>query len=110
MRYPTVDDIRRINEIEQQSVGGEDAYPTIHSKVAALAESLVRNHAFMDGNKRTALIALAWFYSLNGWWLHASQDDAVNLILAIADGRLRGVAAIADRLEPMVHQIRLESD
>jgi len=45
----------------QSSAFGEDAYPTIHEKAAALLHSLARNHPFVDGNKRTALAATTTF-------------------------------------------------
>ncbi|AQQ55141.1 hypothetical protein B0X71_14480 [Planococcus lenghuensis] len=50
----------------QQSVFGEDAYPTLHLKAAALLESLAQNHAFHNANKRTALVCTAVFYRYNG--------------------------------------------
>jgi death-on-curing protein len=46
----------------QTTVGGADAYPDVHSKAAALFHSLIRNHAFIDGNKRTAL-GPWWFFT-----------------------------------------------
>jgi death-on-curing protein len=42
----------------QTSVFGADAYPDIHTKAGALMHSLVRNHPFIDGNKRTAVLAV----------------------------------------------------
>jgi death-on-curing protein len=89
----------------QQSVGGEDAYADIHSKAAALFESLVRNHPFIDGNKRTAVLAVAWFYAINGWWLMSTQDDLVQIALDVAEGRLKGVDAIAERLQQLSKEL-----
>jgi death on curing protein len=66
---------------------GDDLYPTIHLKAAALMESLVRNHALVDGNKRLAFAATVVFYGLNGWRLELPHDDAaVDLVLAVATG------------------------
>ena len=50
----------------QATVFGEDAYPTIHEKAAALLQSLAANHPLLDGNERTAFVATALFYGLNG--------------------------------------------
>lgn len=55
---------------------------------ATYAYGLARNHAFVDGNKRTALIALEYFLELNGWQLTASDVQCVQTILSIADGTL----------------------
>ena len=77
---------------------GEDAYPSIHGKAAALLHSLARNHALVDGNKRLALAATIAFYGLNGLRLTLSNDEAYELVMAIAAGELDDVEAIAARL------------
>jgi len=72
----------------QTSVMGEDAYPTLWDKAAALLHSLARNHAFVDGNKRTAW-ASAWaFLRLNGIDLPDvyDVDYAEQLVLTAAVG------------------------
>ena len=78
----------------QVSVFGEDAYPGIDDKAAALLESLVRNHALVDGNKRLAWAATRIFCLLNGADLLYTVDDAEALMLAAAAGKL-DVADIA---------------
>ena len=45
---------------------GEDAYPTLHHKAAALLDAVVRNHALVDGNKRLGWSSVVVFYDLNG--------------------------------------------
>ena len=50
----------------QASVFGQDAYPTIHEKAAALLDAVVRHHALVDGNKRLGWAATVVFYDLNG--------------------------------------------
>lgn len=80
------------------TVLGEDAYPTIHDKAAALLHSLARNHALVDGNKRLALAATLAFYGLNGLRLTLTNDEAYNLIIRIADGTLDDVGPIAAKL------------
>lgn len=82
-------------ERPRATVFGEDAYPDLPTKAAALVHSLVTSHPLVDGNKRLGLVALRLFYGLNGVRLEASQDDKVALILAIAEGSLREVEQIA---------------
>jgi death on curing protein len=79
---------------------GEDAYPGIHEKAAALLHSLARNHALVDGNKRLALAATIAFYGMNGLRLTLTNDEAYDLIVEVASGRLDDARAIAARLEP----------
>jgi death-on-curing protein len=65
---------------------GNDAYPTIDAKAAAQTESLARNHPFMDGNKRSAWIALNHFLRINGFLLFSTQDEAFEYIQNVATG------------------------
>lgn len=87
------------------SVFGEDAYPDLNGKAAALLHSLVTTHALVDGNKRLGLVAVLLLYGMNGCVLTATEDERVELILAIADGRLNTVEKIAERLVPWVNQL-----
>ena len=80
------------------SVFGEDAYPGLNGKAAALLHSVVTNHALVDGNKRLGLVAVLLFYGMNGYDLTATENERVDLILAIADGRLSEVEKIAEHL------------
>lgn len=66
--------------------GGEDLYPTIVTKAAALGFSLIRNHPFVDGNKRTGHAAMEVFLFLNGHEIDASVDAQERIILQIAAG------------------------
>lgn len=84
------------------SVYGEDAYPDLHAKAAALLHSIVTGHALIDGNKRLGWVSVRLFYRLNGSDLRMSANDAFNLVASIADGSLRDVPDIADRLRPWV--------
>lgn len=61
----------------QATFGGEDLYPDLWSKAAALMHSLVQNHPFVDCNKRTALAATGIFPQLNGHTPSASNDEAL---------------------------------
>ena len=67
---------------------GKDLYPTIYDKAAALVESLVRNHAFIDGNKRIGYVMLRFFLIESGYDLSASQTDKYNFIIEISKGNL----------------------
>ncbi|HSR53153.1 MAG TPA: type II toxin-antitoxin system death-on-curing family toxin [Acidobacteriota bacterium] len=66
--------------------GGKDLYPTLEEKAAALAFSLIKNHPFLDGNKRIGHAAMETFLVLNGYELMGSVDDSEKMILAIAAG------------------------
>ena len=65
---------------------GLDLYPTIVEKAAALGFSLIRNHPFIDGNKRIGHAAMEVFLVLNGFEIHASVDEQEELILQVASG------------------------
>jgi death-on-curing protein len=80
------------------SVFGEDAYPTIHQKTAALLQSIATNHALADGNKRTAWAATRLFYGLGGYRITAAEDERFELIIAVATRELDTVNKIAARL------------
>lgn len=82
----------------QSSVFGTDAYPSMAGKAAALLESLVRNHALVDGNKRLGWLATEVFLHLNGMAVEASDDAKFELVMSVADGSLTGADAIAARL------------
>lgn len=86
----------------QATVFGRDAYPTLTLKAAALTQSIVTNHALVDGNKRLGLLALLLFLGLNGYTVEATQRERADLILAIADGTLRDVEEIAARIEAIL--------
>ena len=78
----------------RSSVFGEDAYPTVELKAGALLHSIVRNHALVDGNKRLGLLATITFLRANGHPGALSQDEAFDLVMAVAEGRF-DVAQIA---------------
>lgn len=83
----------------QASVFGEDAYTSLEEKAAALLHSLVRNHALVDGNKRLGLAGTIAFLGLNGRRLTLSNDEAYDLVIAVATGELDDVGEIAVRLK-----------
>jgi death-on-curing protein len=118
IRYLSLDDLLRIAdaacgvEVIVRDVGllesalgrprttvfGEDAYPDLHTKAAALLHSLARNHALVDGNKRLAWAATAVFLGINGHRASATNDEVVEFVIAVASGVLDDVGPIAGRL------------
>jgi death on curing protein len=77
---------------------GDEAYPSIHDKAASLLHSLARNHPLVDDNKRLALAATIAFYGVNGFRLTMSNDEAYDVVMAVAAGQLDDVEPIAERL------------
>jgi death-on-curing protein len=76
--------------------------PDAATLAASYAFAIARNHPFVDGNKRTAFIAMEVFLDLNGFELHASDEDCVFAMLGLAAGQLDEAAIaqwIRDRLE-----------
>lgn len=67
----------------QTTVGGEDAYQSLFEKAAALFESIALNHAFINGNKRTALQSLAIFLRYNGYNLNMETDQKVDFTVNV---------------------------
>jgi death on curing protein len=78
---------------------GEDAYPDIDHKAAALLHSLATNHALIDGNKRLALAASLAFYGTNGLRLTITNDEAYTLVMRVAAGQQSDITQIATLLE-----------
>lgn len=72
----------------QSSFGGEDLYPGIFDKAAALFHSLMFNHAFVDGNKRTTIVSTARFLSLNGYELDVDGKEFVAFPLKVENEHL----------------------
>jgi death-on-curing protein len=68
---------------------GQDAYPTLREKAAALFHSVARNHPFTDGNKRTATVAVVFMFRVNGQAVVWEQDEALAVIVKAAEGQLR---------------------
>ena len=69
------------------TVGGADAYPSLDEKAAALLDSVIRNHALLDGNKRFGWTLTALFLWINGYRLELGPDAAFDLIVGLAEGR-----------------------
>ena len=76
----------------QMTFGGEDLYPDVAAKAAALLHSLVLNHPFIEGNKRVGAHAAALFLLANGVELTASAGALAEITLATARGELSAEA------------------
>lgn len=72
----------------RMTFGGEELYPTIVEKAAALGFSLIQNHPFTDGNKRIGHAAIEMFLVLNEYQISAEIDEQVSLILQVASSEL----------------------
>lgn len=81
------------------TVFGEDAYPTLWDKAAALLLSLVGNHALVDGNKRVGFTAAVLFLRKNDVLVAFDEDAAYDLVIAVAERRMQEVADVAAVLQ-----------
>lgn len=72
----------------RMTFGGAELYPSLAEKAAALAFSLVRNHPFVDGNKRVGHAAMETFLVLNGHELSATTGDQEAFVLRLAAGQV----------------------
>ncbi|MEO8495519.1 MAG: type II toxin-antitoxin system death-on-curing family toxin [Planctomycetota bacterium] len=72
----------------QMGFGGQEFYPTVPEKAAALAYSLIMNHAFEDGNKRTGHTAMLVFLRLNRHELSTDIAEDERVIISVASGEL----------------------
>jgi death on curing protein len=70
-------------ERPQASFMGEDLYPDVFTKAAALMHSMALNHPFLDGNKRTATVSTAAFLHFNGWDIKVNQDELIEISLNV---------------------------
>lgn len=105
--YPSLDDVYRFHNIQiflyggsagvrdeglvesalltpQQTFAGQDLYPTISDKAAALWHGFVCNHAFVDGNKRIGLMVVSVFLIANGYELVLDDDEAEEITMRLA--------------------------
>ena len=83
----------------QSSLFGQDAYPSIDEKAAALLQSLALNHGLVDGNKRLAFACTSIFLTLNDAPLDLDDtSQAYDLVIAVVTGELAEVSAIATAL------------
>ncbi|MFJ4502280.1 type II toxin-antitoxin system death-on-curing family toxin [Streptomyces sp. NPDC088864] len=81
---------------------GQEAYPDVLGKAAALLQSLSVNPPFFDGNKRTAWLSCVTFLAMNGVDLRPDIDAAERLVIAVATGEVDELKAIADGLRDLM--------
>lgn len=86
----------------RSSVFGQDAYPDLFTKAAALLHSLARNHPLVDGNRRLAWLATYVFLAKNDVVLDAGDDEAYDFVVAVAAGTIDELSEIAAVLASFV--------
>lgn len=68
-----------------QTFDGLYMYPTLQAKAARLGFSLIRNHSFVDGNKRVGILAMMVFLEMNGLGLNCTDEELIELGFGVAD-------------------------
>ena len=86
----------------QASFDDQDLYPDLFSKAAALLDSLIRNHPFVDGNKRTGITAAAVFLQMDGYRLNTTNSELEKITIEFAQAR-QNVAEIAAWFQTNTH-------
>ena len=92
--YGGSDGIRDMDLLESalarpfQTFDGQDLYPSVFEKAAALAQSLVVNHPFVDGNKRTGTLCMVGYLILNNYSLTATSESLYNFVINISTGNI----------------------
>lgn len=81
---------------------GEEAYPDLLDKAAALLQSLAINDPLFDGNKRTAWLSCVTFLAMNGVQLRPDIDAAERLVIDVATGATDEVKAISEGLRELL--------
>jgi death-on-curing protein len=71
-----------------QTFAGQDLYSTVFDKTAAIIESVIKNHPFVDGNKRTGFLAAFVFLKQNNISLTASESEAYEFVIKIASSQI----------------------
>ena len=90
----------------QASFGGSDLYPDVFSKAAAMGHSIIKNHPFVDGNKRTGFESMRLFLRMNGYDVRASEDQKFDFVLKIASDPETDEHRIGEWLERHSHKRR----
>lgn len=72
-----------------QTFGGEYLYPTVFEKAFALVESIITNHPFIDGNKRTGFLSMLLILELENFKITASNDATYNFTIQISTGEIK---------------------
>lgn len=94
VRYGGSSGLRDVSLLEsavfrpQSSFGGNDLYPTIFDKASVLMHSLILNHSFIDGNKRTGTVSMLVFLEVNGYRIQVTQKALVNTALGVESKKI----------------------
>ena len=72
-----------------QTFGGEELYPSLEEKGARLGYNLISSHPFLDGNKRTGVLAMLTFFALNGVSVKCTDQDLINIGFSLAEGKMK---------------------
>lgn len=88
----------------QATFGGELLHVTIYEQAGAYLYHITKNHAFVEGNKRTALAAMDVFLRLNGYRLTLTDDQTYELVLQVVQGDI-GKEELANYLEQAIRNI-----
>lgn len=111
VRYGGTSGLRDLGLLEsaifrpQSSFGGEDLYSTVFVKAAALAHSLILNHPFIDGNKRTGVVSTLVFLEINGYSFNVIQDQLIEMAFKIATKEF-DIEEIADWLKKSSEKVK----
>ena len=86
-----------MSELDRPSASmfGQEAYPGMHHKAAALLHGLAKNHSLFDGNKRLALMTTLYFYAKNDYWNTTDIAAEYDFMLAVASNELDSIDGIA---------------
>lgn len=76
--------LEKLESLPQLAVFGKELYPTIFDKAAAYARTIITEHPFLDGNKRTGMMSAFTFLEINGYRMTATDDDVFDYALVIA--------------------------
>lgn len=93
-RFGGANGVRDLGSLESalarpfQTFGGEDLYPNIFEKAAAIGESIIMNHPFIDGNKRSGYLLMESLLRYEGYMIIASNEDLYNFVISISTGSI----------------------
>ncbi len=87
-----------------QSIGGKDLYPSIVDKASMLFYLLVKNHPFVDGNKRMAMMILNSFLIINGFHIHTTKTKLYNLAIKTAESKTQEKDEMLDKIKKFLEE------
>jgi death-on-curing protein len=126
IKYPSLEEALYLHNILIEKFGGTNQvldlglldsalsrpqsgyYESLSEQAGALMHSLVKNHAFADGNKRIALALTATFLLMNGYQLNASADQSEEFVLALAAGKVNSLIEVVEWLESKMQSVDMK--